>query len=96
MDYHSQAKYKIGKLYKIKTSEPLDLMVYNSQGLLELTGCFDSVGAVNDGDVFMILSHRRLRGGFGTRILTSEILTSDGKIGGIKDWLANSIEEVKE
>ena len=91
MDYHSQANYKIGKLYKIKTSEPLDLMVYNSQGLLELTGCFDYVGAVNDGDVVMILSHRRLKAAFGTIILTS-----DGIVGGIKDWHADSIEEVKE
>ena len=91
MDYHSQAKYKITKLYKIKTSKPLNLMVYNSLEVIEYTGCYDKIGTVNDGDVFVILSHRRLKAAFGTIILTS-----DGKIGGIKDWLANSIEEVKE
>lgn len=91
MDYHSQANYKIAKLYKIKTSEPLDLMVYNSLGVIEYTGCYDKIGTVNDGDVVMILSHRRLKAAFGTKILTS-----DGIVGGIKDWHADSIEEVKE
>ena len=82
-------EYKVGKLYVVRTKQPLDLMVYNSLGQLEYTGCYDRIGTVNDGDVVVMLSHRRLKAGFGTKILTPDAL-----VGGIKDYLADNIEEL--